>query len=91
MGDNDKTNLKKTSKAQITAKKIIGKYKKINHSKLKNFAELGKVKKDNVIFVKKVPLHSKNRMKRLIHLNDKVEFIKQVLVHPKNRMKKPQR
>ena len=48
------------------------------------------MKKDNVIFVKKVPLHP-NRMKRLIHLNDKVEFIKQVLIHPKNRMKKPQR
>ena len=82
MSDIDKTNLKKTSKAQITAEKNIGKYKKINQSKLKNFAEWSKVKKDNVIFVKKVPLHP-NRMKRLIHLNDKVEFIKQVLIHPK--------
>ena len=82
MSDIDKTNLKKTSKAQITAEKNIGKYKKINQSKLKNFAEWSKVKKDNVIFVKKVLLHL-NRMKRLIHLNDKVEFIKQVLIHPK--------
>ena len=82
MSDIDKTNLKKTSKAQITAEKNIGKYKKINQSKLKNFAEWSKVKKDNVIFVKKVPLHL-NRMKRLINLNDKVEFIKQVLIHPK--------
>ena len=39
MNDIDKTNLKKTSEAQITAEKNIGKYKKINQSKLKNFAE----------------------------------------------------
>ena len=44
--------------------------------------------KDDVSFVKKVLLHPKIRMKRLIDLNDKVKVIKQVLVHPKNRMKK---
>ena len=44
--------------------------------------------KDDVSFVKKVLFHPKNRMKRLIDLNDKVKVIKQVLVHPKNRMKK---
>ena len=37
-----KTNLKKTSNAQIIANKIIGKYKKINKSELKKFAELTK-------------------------------------------------
>ena len=87
MGDINKTNLKNTSKA-IIAKKIIGKYKKINQSKLKKFAGLSKMNKDDVIFVKIVLLHLENRMKRLIDLNYKAEFLKQVLLHPKNRMKK---
>ena len=59
-----RTNLKKTAKAQIAAKKIIGKYKKINKSKLNTYAKLNKTDKDDVIFVKQVPGHTRNRFKQ---------------------------
>ena len=36
--------------------------------------------KGNVVFIKQVPVHPKNRSKKISYLNDKVEFIKQVSV-----------
>ena len=87
--DIDQTNSKKKhQKHKLPRKKIIGKYKKTNNSKLKNHAKLNKTDKDGVIFIKQVPVHQKNRFKKIDDLNDKVEFIKQVPVHPKDRLKK---
>ena len=87
-GNIDKKNLKKTSKAQIAAKKFIGKCKNINKSKLNNYAKLNKTDKDDFIFIKQVPVHSSNKFKKVADLNDKVEFIKQVPIHPRDRLKK---
>ena len=60
----------------------------MNKSKLNNYAKLNKTDKDEVIFIKQVPVHSRNRFKKIADLNDKVEFIKQVPVHPRERLKK---
>ena len=49
ISDIDRTNLKKTSKSQITVKKSIEKYKKINESKLNYYAKLNKTNKNDVI------------------------------------------
>ena len=80
--DIDKKNLKETSIAQLATKKIIGKHKKMNKSKLNHYAKLNKMDKEDVIFIKQV--HPKNRFKKIANLNDKVEIIKQVPVHPRD-------
>ena len=85
INDIDKKNLKETSIAQIA--KIIGKYRQMNKSKLNNYSKLNKTDKDDVISIKQVPVHPKNRFKKIANLNYKVEVIKQVPVHPRDRLK----
>ena len=58
----------------------------MNKSKLNKYAKLNKMDKDDAIFIKQVPVHSKNRFKKISNLNDKVEFIKQVPVHPRDNL-----
>ena len=50
---------------------------------LKNYNHLNKDNNDDVVFIKQVPVHPKNRMKKLASQNDKVEFMKQVPLHPR--------
>ena len=63
--DVDRRNLKKT-KAQIAVKKMIGKDKKINKSKLNNYAKLNKTDRDDIFFVKQVPVHPRDRFKNCL-------------------------
>ena len=57
---------------------------------LENCSELSKRSKNNneVTFIKQVPVHPRNRMKKLAALDEKVPFIKQVLSHPHDRLKR---
>ena len=65
------------------------KYKNLKReTTLKNYKHLNKGNNDDVIFIKQVPVHLKNRMKKLAAQNDKVEFIKQVSLHPQLHLKK---
>ena len=76
--DIQKVDLKKKS-ATIVAKEILMKYKNLKRkTALKNYKHLNKDNNDDVIFIKQVPVHPKNRKKKLAAQNDKVEFIKQV-------------
>ena len=84
----DMTNLKKTSKAQIAAKKITRKYRKISKSSLNKYKKIINTEKDDAVFIKQVPVHPSIRFKKLNDLLYKVEFIKQAPVHPRNRLKK---
>ena len=60
------------------------KYKNLKRkTTLKNYKHLDKDNNDDAVFIKQVPVHPKNRMKKLAALNDKVEFIKQVPLHPR--------
>ena len=40
------------------------------------------------MFIKQVPVHPRDRLKKLAAAEEKVEFVKQVLVHPRDRLKK---
>ena len=60
------------------------KYKNLKRkTRLKNYKHLNTDHNDDVVFIKQVPVHPKNRMKKLAAQNDKVEFIKQVPLHPR--------
>ena len=85
----DKINLKKTSATQKAAKKIIKKYKNLKRKgQLVNYSKLSKnSKEDGIVFVKQVPLHPRDRLKKLAAADQKVEFLKQVPVHPRDRLK----
>ena len=50
---------------------------------LKNYNHLNKDNNYDVVFIEQVPVHPKNRMKKLASQNDKVEFMKQVPLHPR--------
>ena len=67
---------------QIGAKEIVNKYKNIRRkrkSTLDNYTGLNKKSKDDVTFIKQVPLHPQERLKRLSKLDDKVHVVKEVL------------
>ena len=85
----DKINLKKTSATQKAAKKIIKKYKNLKRKgQLVNYSKLSKnSKEDGIVFVKQVPVHPRDRQKKLAAADQKVEFLKQVPVHPRDRLK----
>ena len=85
----DKINLKKTSATQKAAKKIIKKYKNVKRKgQLVNYSKLSKnSKEDGIVFVKQVPVHPRDRLKKLAAADQKVEFLKQVPVHPRDRLK----
>ena len=57
----DMTNLKKTSKAQIAAKEITRKYRKINKSSLSKYKKIINTEKDDAVFIKRVPVHPRIR------------------------------
>ena len=56
--------------------------------KLENCSELSKRSKCNneVTFIKQVPVHPRNRMKKIAALDKKVHFITQVPSHPHDRL-----
>ena len=85
----DKINLKKTSATQKAAKKIIKKYKNLKRKgQLVNYSKLSKnSKEDGIVIVKQVPVHPRDRLKKLAAADQKVEFLKQVPVHPRDRLK----
>ena len=88
--DNDieKIDFKNTSKntsTQKAAKKIIKKYRNLKRkAQLVNYSKLKKTKNDNVVFIKQVPLHPRDRFRKLAAAEEKVEFIKQIPVHPRD-------
>ena len=92
--DNDieKTDLKNTSKntlSQKTVKKIVKKYRNLKRKpQLANYSKLKKSKDDDIVFIRQVPVHPRDRIKKLTTAKEKVEFIKQVPVHPRDRLKK---
>ena len=64
------------------------KYKNLKRkTTLKNYKRLNQDNNDDVVFIKEVPVHPKNRMKKLAAQNDKIEFIKQVPLHPRSHLK----
>ena len=50
--------------------------------------QIKKSKDDDIVFIKQVPVHSRDRLKKLVAVEEKVEFIKQVPVHPRDRLKR---
>ena len=92
--DNDieKIDLKNTSKntvSQKTAKIIVKRYRNLKRKiQLVNYSKLKKSKYDDIVFIKQVPVHPRDRLKKLAAAEEKVEFVKQVLVHPRDRLKK---
>ena len=50
--------------------------------------QIKKSKNDDIVFIKQVPVHSRDRLKKLVAVEEKVEFIKQVPVHPRDRLKR---
>ena len=81
--DTNMTNVSSNKSAQIAAKKLVNKYKNISRKRkrtLGNYTGLNKKSKDNVIFIKQVPLHPREWLKRLSNLDDKkVHFVKEVV------------
>ena len=47
--------------------------------------------KDKVEFIKQVPLHPRERLKRATKNQNEIRFIKQVLVHPRGRNKRKEK
>ena len=88
----EKIDLKNTSKntsTQKAAKKIVKKYRNSKRkAQLVKYSKLKKCKDDDVVFIKQVPVHPRDRFKKLAAAAEKVEFIKQVLVYPKDRLKR---
>ena len=80
------SNTKKGKNIQLAAKKIFKKYKKIAQNKIR--------KTEDVTFIKQVPLHPRERMKRHrkvkteIITSEDVTFVKQVPLHPRDRLKR---
>ena len=88
--DIEKIDLKKTSATQKTAKKIIKKCKNLKRKgKLVNYSNLNKKRKDDgIVFIKQVPVYSRDRFKKLAVIDEKIEFIKQVPAHPRDRLRR---
>ena len=92
--DNDieKIDLKNTSKntlSQKTAKKIVKRYRNLKRkAQLLNYSKLKKSKDDDIVFIKQVLVHPRDRLKKLAATEEKVEFMKQVPVYPRDRLKK---
>ena len=88
----EKIDLKNTSKntvSQKTAKIIVKRYRNLKRKiQLVNYSKLKKSKYDDIVFIKQVPVHPRDRLKKLAAAEEKVEFVKQVLVHPRDRLKK---
>ena len=54
-----------------------------------NYSNLNKKRKDDdIVFIKQVPVHPRDRLKKLADIDEKVEFIKQVPVHPRDRLRR---
>ena len=70
--DLDNIDLKKTLGKQITAKKIVKKYRNLRRKK--PYWRISKKTDDDVEFLKQVPVHSRDRLARKI--KDKVKFLK---------------
>ena len=80
----------KNISTQKTAKRIMEKYRNLKRKgQLVNYSKLNKKSKDNdIVVIKQVPVHPRDRLKKLAAAEDKVEFIKQVPVHPRDRLKR---
>ena len=76
-----------------TAKKITKKYRNLKRKgQLVNYSKLNKKSKDDdIVFIKQVPVHPRDRFKKLAAAKEKVELIKQVPVHPRDRLKRAAR
>ena len=79
----DLNNLKRTKNAQVAARKILQKYKKM--SKTKSFQKISKKPDNDVVFLKKISLHPRDRLAR--KTKDDIKFVKKVLLHPHERPK----
>ena len=55
---------------------------------VKFIKQVSKKSKNDVMFIKKVPIHPQNRLKNLAAMDEKVEFIKQVPLHLRDRLKR---
>ena len=75
---------------QKTAKNIIKKYGNLKRKgQLVNCSKLNKKSKNNgIVFIKQVPVHPIDRLKKLAVVEEKVELIKQVPVHSRDRLKR---
>ena len=87
----NKEDLRKVSKTQQAAKRIVKKCK--NLKRKKPYQRFDKKIEDDVVFLKQSPLHPRGRLrKKLIKSEEnepvEVEFVKQVLVHPRDRLKR---
>ena len=76
----EQANLKTASAKQKPASKIIKKL--FNYNKLNK-----KSKNDDIIFIKQVSIHSRDKFNKLATADEKVEFIKQEPVHSRARLK----
>ena len=81
--DLDDVDLKKTSGKQLAAKKIVKIYKKM--ARKKTYWKISKKTDNDVVFLKQVPVHPRDRLARKTK-ND-VKFVKQVPLHPRERLK----
>ena len=92
--DIDKIDLKKTSATQQAAKKIIKKYRnlkrKINLSSIANQIKKSKSRNNDIRFIKRNPMHPRDRLKKLNKLRkiDEVKYIKQLPLHQRDRLKR---
>ena len=70
--------------AQIAAKKIVTKYR--NLERKKPYQRPSKKPDDDVVFLKQVPVHPRDRLAR--KTKGDVKFVKQVPFHPRERLKR---
>ena len=78
--DTNMTNVSSNKSAQIAAKKLVNKYKNIRRKRKRTLGNYTGKCQDNVIFIKQVPLHPREWLKRLSNLgDDKVHFVKEVV------------
>ena len=73
----------KNTNAQIAIKKIVKKYR--NLARKKSYQRPSKKTDDDVVILKQVPVHPRERLARKTK-ND-VKFVKQVPLHPQERLK----
>ena len=85
----EKIDLKNNS-TQKTAKKIIKTYRNLKRKgQLVNYSKLNKKSKDDkIVFIKQVPVHPRDRLKKLAAAEEKIEFLKHVPVHLRDRLKR---
>ena len=92
--DIDKIDLKKTSATQQAAKKIIKKYRnlkrKVNLSSIANQIKKSKSRNNDIRFTKQIPMHPRDRLKKLNKLRktDEVKYIKQLPLPQRDRLKR---